>query len=238
MTEFFLLLVFLVLVALFVGLIKPSLVIRWGDPEKRTRGKVLKTYLIAFVVFFALGVAFDDSGKPTSDKPAATSSQEAASSSSGASSGDKASKEKKQVKEDKPKWNTSDAEAQTNGNAKIAVKELKKIDDMKAVAEQVNPGELMKRPWDYYGKVVAYSGRISDIGDNPPGSPESKAFGTDTYTIVVMGDNDSSVQAIMAGKSGSMQKGQQVTIYGLPVGNLKLSNRMGGENNAVLLIGK
>lgn len=235
MTAICVILVALSLISIVLGLIKPSLVIRWGDPDKRTRGKVLKTYLIAFVVFFGLGMAVDRMPSSDDEKPATTSSQQASSSSSSSSSVSSGAATKK---ESEPKWNKSEPEAEKNGNANIAIKELKKVGDMKPVAEQVDPAELMKRPWDYYGKVVSYSGRISDIGDNPPGSPESKAFGGDTYTVVVMGDGDSSVQAIMSGKSGSLQKDQQVTIYGFPVGTMKLQNRMGGQNNAVLLIGK
>lgn len=68
MSNVFLILVLLSILGLIVGLIKPSIVIRWGDPEKRNRKTVLKTYITAFIVFFfAFGFTVDsakESAKP------------------------------------------------------------------------------------------------------------------------------------------------------------------------------
>ena len=52
-------LLFLVCIAaLFIGLIKPDLVIRWGDQSQKTRKGVLKYYGIGLLLFFALSTAF------------------------------------------------------------------------------------------------------------------------------------------------------------------------------------
>lgn len=57
MSNVFLILILISFPCLVVGIIKPSLVIRWGDPEKRNRKKVLATYLGLFVIsFIAFGV--------------------------------------------------------------------------------------------------------------------------------------------------------------------------------------
>jgi len=54
------------LLALVIGLIRPSLVIRWG--QKKTRGRVFLTYGLAAVVFFTLlGITVP----PTPEKPKA-----------------------------------------------------------------------------------------------------------------------------------------------------------------------
>ena len=42
-------------IALIVGLIKPSLIIRWGDEEQKTRKKVFGIFLLAFVMITAVG---------------------------------------------------------------------------------------------------------------------------------------------------------------------------------------
>jgi Flp pilus assembly protein TadG len=52
MSTVFFLLSFLALVALILGLIKPSLVMRWGDMEKRTRKRAAITYFFAFIILF------------------------------------------------------------------------------------------------------------------------------------------------------------------------------------------
>ncbi|TXC85947.1 hypothetical protein FS935_19155 [Metabacillus litoralis] len=48
----FFLLTFLALIALLIGLIKPSIVIRWGDREKKSRKKVLTWYGLSSLILF------------------------------------------------------------------------------------------------------------------------------------------------------------------------------------------
>lgn len=54
MDNLFLLLFLVSIVALVVGLIKPELVVRWGNPEKKNRKSVLKVYGLAIIAFFIL----------------------------------------------------------------------------------------------------------------------------------------------------------------------------------------
>lgn len=54
MNDLFLLLSLLSVVALVVGIIKPSIVIRWGDEDTKNRKSVLKYYGIGIIVFFIL----------------------------------------------------------------------------------------------------------------------------------------------------------------------------------------
>lgn len=49
------LLAFLAFILIFVGLVKPSLVLRWGNPEKKTRLKAAGTYALAMVLCFVIG---------------------------------------------------------------------------------------------------------------------------------------------------------------------------------------
>jgi hypothetical protein len=46
----------LALIAVFIGLINPKIVIKWGKTEKRTRGKVLRLYGLSMILFFILFV--------------------------------------------------------------------------------------------------------------------------------------------------------------------------------------
>lgn len=54
MNNLFLLLFLLSFFALILGIVKPTWVIRWGDPENRKRKTVLKTYLTSTIIFFFL----------------------------------------------------------------------------------------------------------------------------------------------------------------------------------------
>lgn len=54
MDNLFLLLSLVSIIALVIGLIKPELVVRWGNQEKKNRKSVLKVYGLAIIGFFIL----------------------------------------------------------------------------------------------------------------------------------------------------------------------------------------
>ena len=74
MENLFIVLFFLSLLGLIVGLVRPKLVIRWGN--KRTRGRVILTYGLTTVVFIILyGVTAPLATRQVREKPEATPSQ-------------------------------------------------------------------------------------------------------------------------------------------------------------------
>lgn len=74
MAGFFSFVAVLAFIALLVGLVKPSLVVRWGKPSP-TRKQVLKTYGISYLVLAVLAVA---SAAPESDSSGDTASSASA----------------------------------------------------------------------------------------------------------------------------------------------------------------
>lgn len=64
MDDLFLLVFLGCVLALIIGLIKPRLVVHWGDVSKRTRGKVLKTYGIFMIIcFVGFGMTTEDTSE-------------------------------------------------------------------------------------------------------------------------------------------------------------------------------
>ncbi|MBU2701709.1 hypothetical protein Ga0466249_002828 [Sporomusaceae bacterium BoRhaA] len=60
MNNLFIIIFLLSIICLIVGVIRPSYVIRWGNPEKRGRKKVLATYLSLIIIsFIAIGMTTD-----------------------------------------------------------------------------------------------------------------------------------------------------------------------------------
>lgn len=217
-------------IAIVLGLVKPKLVIRWGDEDKRTRGKVLKTYVTLLVVSFVLfGVTIDKNSdkQASSDNTVVNTEQKS----------DKSAKEKKVEKEEKVVWNTKEADSTKNGNVRIAVKELKKNKDLKSISIDGNPAEIIKRPWDFYGKAIKFTGSIAVIEEFPPDSDESKAMGGKAYDIVIVSADQTIVEGFMEGSSGNLKKGDQVTIYGYPTGTMEVANRVGGKFTHLEIVG-
>lgn len=63
----------LMIIAIIIGMAKPSLVIRWGTASAKTRKNVLKIYLIGIVICFA-GALIVTPPKTTTPSPKATTS--------------------------------------------------------------------------------------------------------------------------------------------------------------------
>ncbi|MGR5995322.1 hypothetical protein ACT7C9_23340 [Bacillus cereus] len=72
MNTLFALLFVVCLIALIIGIIKPQLVVRWGEEGKRNRKSVLKFYGIGVIAMFVLvGVTADDTKKAEETKAVA-----------------------------------------------------------------------------------------------------------------------------------------------------------------------
>lgn len=228
MSEFFGFVACFAFLALVIGLIKPSLVVRWGDADSRNRKKVFKTYFVLTVIAIAaLGVTAPSNNtnknEPKTVAESTSSSKEVS---------------KKPAEDKEETWNKSEPSAEKNGNLKIAVRELKKIDNIKGVAETQPGGIVIKRPWDYYGKILSYTGTVSDISDYAPDSKEAKAMGGKAFAIVIKTEDGTVVQGEIEGDSGTIKKGEQATICGYPVGTVEGPNKMGGKSTYLLIVGK
>ena len=226
-------------IALVLGLIKPSLVVRWGDEASRTRKKAFKTYLLVLIIaVVGAGITASPDSASTKQPVENSSSSSTEGKKTAENSSSSNSTETKKAEEKPVAWNTSEIDAGKNGNIKVAVKELKKIDDIKSAAETQPGAIVVKRPWDYYGKVLTFTGQVSDISDYAPNSDEAKALGGKSFVIVINTEDGTTVQGEIQGDSGTIKKGEKATIYGYPAGTIEGPNTMGGKGTYLLLVGK
>jgi len=78
LNNIFTILLLLSILCWIIGLIKPSLVVRWGNPEKRTRKKAFAIYSILVIIFFfAVGITGNsNTQQPVQEKMAEQTQQE------------------------------------------------------------------------------------------------------------------------------------------------------------------
>lgn len=138
----------------------------------------------------------------------------------------------------KPTWNTSEPDAQKNGNVSIAVDLIKSNGNLKSMATSPNPAEVAKAPWNYYGKVVKISGQISDIREYPVGSDWSKNLGGKEAGQIVIGSDDGTItDMFVVGTTSDLKNGDNVTLYGYPVGISDVDNKLGGKTTQLFIVG-
>ena len=154
------------------------------------------------------------STKPTTDQPTQTSKQETYN------------------------WNTKEIDARENGNMHIAVKKMKADGNIKNMAIIASPSDIAKRPWDFYGKVIKFTGVAAVVQDYPPGNELSKLMGGSCAEVVIETEDGTIVDAFVEGSSGSLKVGQNSTIYGYPVGITEVANKVGGKFTHLIIIGQ
>ena len=137
-------------------------------------------------------------------------------------------------------WNKEDINADTNGNMQLATKLLRQNSNLADIAIDVYPEDVMKRPWDYYGQVVRFTGTASVLQDYPAGSSTGKALGGECCEIVITSGDYSTVivDGILLGSTKGIREGDTVTFVGYPCGISDVKNKLGGTFSHLIVIGK
>ena len=145
MSDFLAFLSLICLIALVVGLVKPSLVVRWG--EKRTRLRAFMIYGGLLIVFAVLGSAM-------------TSPEEKA------AIAEKARIEQQQKAELEAK-NAAEKKAKAEQDAKAAAeKQKREKDDYIKSAQHISFQALSRNPDNYKGKIVTFSGKVVQVQES------------------------------------------------------------------------
>jgi hypothetical protein len=125
----------------------------------------------------------------------------------------------------------------TNGNIARAVK-LVKAGNLQTVTA-AEPAAVAKTPWNYYGKVVEFTGVAEVVDDYPPDSDISKLMGGGGASEVVFVTDDGTIaDFFLVGSSGDLRVGDTVTLRGYPVGREEVPNKLGGSFTHLILVGK
>lgn len=137
-------------------------------------------------------------------------------------------------------WNTNDMDVATNGNLLIAIGAMQDRSalQLEQVAIDAVPGSVFKAPWNYYGKVVKIAGTVGIVQEYPPNNAASQAVGGHLSEIVMATRDMTFVDFLLLGSSGSISVGDAVTVYGLPIGQEDVTNRLGGQTTQLVLVGK
>jgi hypothetical protein len=138
------------------------------------------------------------------------------------------------------KWNKSDINAKVNGNISKAldVVEFITTDYSKQNYEVISAQDVMKTPWDYYGKIIKFSGKVGIIQSYPGDDEVTRTevvFMTDdgTYIDYLNANTEFVTEDVVK----HINKHDQVTVYGFPTGIIEGTNQMGGISRELALVG-
>ena len=144
-----------------------------------------------------------------------------------------------EVKEKTVKWNVKDENALENGNIKKAIKLLDGKSKISNEAIEISSLDAYKRPWNYYGKIVAISGMVAFAEDYPPESDLNRKFGTDTASNITIITEEGVIVSLLSPISSiHINRDNIAVLYGYIVGRGELvKNNQGGIEIGLVMIG-
>lgn len=246
--------------SLITGLIKPGLVLKWGD--KKTRGKVLGYYGLGILLsLILLGIFSDQSETKETAKSSIDKTKDVSQSQSQITLNDppeneqqvvgekvvevktsalpKEGTEEVNVSEKEPSfkqessdlnWNKSEPDALQNGNVQLAVDLVKEMSPL-STGEVAYPIEVVKSPWNFYGKTLSFTGIVQDVTDFPPGSEDIR-----TADVLIQTTDGTLVEFFSTVSSGDIQTGNEVTLTGFPAGRMEVDNALGGTYTHLIMV--
>ena len=207
-----------------------------GNYLKRSWNKPLWVGLGCLVTFIALCVLGAIAIASQSPKPVETSSQPQAVAPESPQPEPRIAPP--QVEMPNYDWNTTEIDAEKNGNITVAVNWLLRNPAIRNSVIAPQSQYVIKTPWNYFGKVVKLVGAVAVVQDFPSGSDFGQSLGgVDASDIVMVAADGTIVEMFCMKPSGGLIVGSEVIFYGYPVGNIDVENRVGGKDPHLILVG-
>ena len=138
-------------------------------------------------------------------------------------------------------WNTKTTDTDSdNTNFQKALDLLKtyeyEINEMEAV--NVNINDVMKKPWEYYGKVVNVGGIVYNIRSRPPGDSIVDYMGKACFEATMRCNEETELAIYIMGDSSNYQNKRYASFKGFICGHAILVNtKFGGQSKGLLFVG-
>lgn len=137
-------------------------------------------------------------------------------------------------------WNTSDANAQVNGNTWVAWRKVagQEIGALRQVGRDVLLGDVQTAPWKYFGQVVAVGGQVGTIYEFAPESDWRKQTGSNGELIYLTAFDGMAVEFVNAGPVGVTTRGNFLSGWGYAVGYVAIGLANGGRVQGLRIVGR
>ena len=228
MNTLFLLLALVCFIAVIVGIIKPQLVVRWGNSEKRNRKSVLKYYGIGLVVSFVLfGMTSNDTGSTEEQDTSKTSetvpvkkeltAEEKAAEEKAAA--EKAAADKKAAEKAAAEKAAADKVAAEKAAAEKAAKEE---EERIGYETGITYDQLARTPDDFIDKKAKFSGTVVQVMEGD-GETQLRIAVNDNYDTILFVAYESNIL------NTRVLENDYVTVSGISKGLLTYESTLGGD---------
>ncbi|PFV75934.1 hypothetical protein COL02_19705 [Bacillus thuringiensis] len=216
------------LIALIIGIIKPQLVVRWGEEGKRNRKSVLKFYGIGLIAMLVLvGVTADDTKKAeetkTVAKPAKVEQKKELTAEEKAAAEQAAAEKAAAEKAAAEKAAAEKAAAEQAAAEKAAAEKAAKEEEERIGYETgITYDQLARTPDEFKGKKAKFTGKVLQVMEGK---------GETQLRVAVNGNYDKVLYVVYKSdilNSRVLEK-DNVTVKGKSAGIYTYKSTMGGE---------
>lgn len=110
--------------------------------------------------------------------------------------------------------------------------------DIKQKAESPDVADVAKTPWKFYGKIIKVQGEVNMAQDYPPGSNTAEALGgNEAGELGLITEDSEIVYYFHTDSTGDVKVGDNVTVYGYPVGQAEII-LLGTPRTELVIVGK
>lgn len=219
-------------VCLIIGLIKPSVVVRWGRLEKRNRKSVLKYYGIGLIVTFILVGIFAPKTSNTTDKSTTVKVDNTVKEQPKEKTEEEKAAEETKKKADEAAKAKADAEAQKakeEADAKAAAEKAAKEQEEKIGYDTgITYEQLARTPDDYKSKKAKFTGKVIQVIEGK-GETDLRIAVAGNYDKVLLVAYDPSIS------SSRVLENDNVTVKGISQGIYTYDSTIGGKISVPLL---
>ncbi len=130
-----------------------------------------------------------------------------------------------------------------NGNLIIAsdvLKDMKSTDVNLENTIHIEPDEVVRKPWDFYGEFITVRGHVAFVQAYPESSELAQglqANGTVTEITLVAEDGVTLVSFFYKGDFSNVASDTLLSITGLPCGLATVENTLGGSVDSIVIVG-
>ncbi len=130
-----------------------------------------------------------------------------------------------------------------SGNLGVAsdiLKDMKPSDIDIENTLHIEPSEVVRKPWDYYGDFITLKGYVAFVQAYPESSEWAKGFqtnGTVTEMTLVAEDGRTIISFFYKGDYSNVATDTLLSVTGLPCGLWEVGTRLGGSAESIVVVG-
>jgi hypothetical protein len=133
-------------------------------------------------------------------------------------------------------WNITEIDASKNGNIVVAVNWLLRAPAIRDLTIHPDPNMMAATPLKFLGKAVSLTGTVVEIRDYPAGSDYAIGGKESSSLLVKCADGTLALSLCLKKAGGNVREGEEVLLYGYPVGILEQKNQLGGKETVLVLV--